>query len=168
VRVGAVLVVALALVVGVVPQFSHCKTASPMGATAATSSTAPAGGSTLAAARAAASASTTPTPMRCYWSARAEIGVALPLLGCGVLLFFSRRREARRALLILIGTLGAVAMLVPTELIGVCAQSSAVCRTTMLPTLLAAGGLTVALSLVSLIVNELRAEDESFAPQLAG
>ena len=153
-RVVGVLVVALALVIGVVPQFTHCKAM-----TASSSSTMSMGGSTTASAggamTAGATAAARPTPMRCYWTARAEVGVALPLAAAGVLLFVSRRRETRRALAVLIGVLGAVAMLLPTVLIGVCAQSSAICNTTMRPILLAAGGATVALGLVTLVRNEL-------------
>ncbi len=151
-RIVALLVVAMALVIGIVPQFTHCKTGSTMGAS---SPSVAAGGVSTAP---ASTATAKPAPMRCYWSARAELGVALPLAAAGVLLFFSRRKETRRALAILVSVLGAVTMLVPTVLIGVCSTSSAVCNTAMRPTMLAAGGLTVALGLITLIRNELSNE----------
>ncbi len=160
-RVTAVLVVALALVIGIVPQFTHCKAM-----TASSGSTMGMGGSTTASGGGAmttgtstmatsTSAAAKPTPMRCYWTARAELGLALPLAAAGILLFVSRRRETSRSLAVLIGVLGAVAMLLPTVLVGVCAQSGAICNTTMRPILLAAGGATVALGLVTLVRNEL-------------
>jgi hypothetical protein len=152
----------MALIIGIVPQFTHCKTGATMGAT---SSSAPAGDLTTA--DAGTVATDQPAPMRCYWSARAALGVALPLLVAGVLLFFSRRKETRRALAILVGLLGLVTMLLPTVLIGVCEQSSAVCDTTMRPVMLAAGGLTVALGLITLIRNELSAEKHMAAMQAA-
>jgi acyl-CoA synthetase (AMP-forming)/AMP-acid ligase II len=135
---AALAIVALALVIAVVPQFTHCKAMTAMSkhATGATTMTV--------------------TPMRCYWSARAEIGVGVPLALSGVLLFLSRRKESRRFLALLSGTLGAVAMLVPTVLIGVCSSPTARCHTVMRPTLLAAGGLVVALSVAALALNELR------------
>ena len=112
------------------------------------------------------------TPMRCYWTARAELGVALPLLAAGVLFFFSRRKETRRAVAVLVCALGVVTMLLPTVLIGVCEQSSAVCNTTMRPILLVAGGLTVAIGLITLIRNELGdepgADGQPAAMQAAG
>ena len=153
-KVVAVLVVALALVIGIASQFTHCKAGATMGA-AMGATTSAASATTGASAVATAKA----TPMRCYWTARAELSVALPLLAGGVLFFFSRRKETRRALAVLVCALGAVAMLLPTVLIGVCEQSSAVCNTTMRPILLAAGGLTVAIGLITLIRNEL--SDES-------
>jgi peptidoglycan/LPS O-acetylase OafA/YrhL len=149
-RVAAILVVATALIIGIVPQFTHCKTSSTMSANASTA-TPTAGAANGAGAVVTAQA----TPMRCYWTARAELGAALPLLAVGVLLFFSRRKETRRALAVLVCLLGVVAMLLPTVLIGVCEQSSAVCNTTMRPILLAAGGLTVIIGLITLIRNEL-------------
>jgi uncharacterized membrane protein len=94
--------------------------------------------------------------MKCVWAARAEIGVAVPLFAVGVLMLFSRRKETRRALAVPSALLGIVAMLLPTALIGVCASSGAICRTAMRPSLLVAGGLTVAASLAVLVANELR------------
>ena len=166
-RVVAVLVVAMALVIGIAPQFTHCKPGSAMSANASTAAP-PAG--TMAGADPAAT--TKATPMRCYWTARAELGLALPLAAAGVLLFFSRRKETRRALAVLVCTLGVVTILLPTVLIGVCEQSSAACNTTMRPILLAAGGLTVIIGLITLIRNELgnelAADGQPAAMQAAG
>ena len=155
-RVVAVLVVAMALVVGIAPQFTHCKTGSTMGANASNATLA-SDATTGAGAAAAAKA----TPMRCYWTARAELGLALPLAAAGVLFFFSRRKETCRALAVLVCALGVVALLLPTVLIGVCENGSAVCNTAMRPILLVTGGLTVAIGLVTLIRNELGNEVEA-------
>lgn len=151
-RVVAMAIVALALVIGIVPQYTHCKTGASMAGSATKTAMT---GNGLKTATAAAPAQ----PMRCYWSARAEIGVAVPLGLTGVLLVLGRRKETRRFLALLGAALGAVAMLVPTVLIGVCPTATAVCHTTMRPTLLAAGGLVVALSVVALVLNELRPAD---------
>ncbi len=80
------------------------------------------------------------------------------MAAAGVLLFFSRRKETRRALALLVSVLGVVTVLLPTVLIGTCQQSGAVCRTTMLPLMVAAGGLTIAIGLITLIRNELGSE----------
>ncbi len=175
-RIVGVVVVAVALVIGIVPQFTHCKamsassgSAMSMGSTTTTtgSSTATGGGTTMGSATATGAAATMgagtaaaaqSTPMRCCWTARAAIGVALPLAAAGVLLFFSRRKETRRGLALLVSVLGVVTVLLPTVLIGVCQQSGAVCRTTMLPLMVAAGGFTIAIGLITLIRNELGGE----------
>ena len=131
-----------------------------MGSTTATGDGATMGTGTAAAA-------TQPTPIRCYWTARAAIGVALPLAAAGVLLSFSRRKETRRALAILVCVLGVVTVLLPTVLIGTCQPSSTVCNTTMRPILLATGGLTILIGLITLVRNELTAEEHTAAMQAA-
>ena len=161
-RVAAVLVMVMALVIGVAPQFTHCKTGSTMGGAGSTASA-----SAGATAGPSAVATTRPEPMRCYWSARAAIGIALPLFAAGVLCFFSRCKETRRALAVLVSVLGIVTILVPTVLIGVCSTSSAECNTTMRPIMMAAGGLTVAIGLITLLRNELGTEGRVAAMQPA-
>lgn len=148
-RVLAVIIVAMALIIGIVPQFTNCEArASAMSATTASST-----GST--------------TTMKCFWTARAEIGVAVPLFTIGGLMLLSRRRETRRALAVPAAALGIVAILLPTALIGVCTSPGAICRTALLPFMLIAGGLTVAASLALLIVNGLR-PDTTAQRQAAG
>lgn len=87
-RVAAILVIATALVAGIVPQFTYCKTQGTASGSTMTmsSSTAASGGSREVAAGTAA-------PMPCYWTARAALGVAPPLLLAGVLLFFAGARR---------------------------------------------------------------------------
>jgi hypothetical protein len=146
------LIVVMALVIGVVPQFTNCEArGGTMPGTAASSSASGAG--TMGATQVAG---TVKPKMKCLWTARAEIGVAVPLFLIGALLLVSRRKETRRALAVPAAALGVVAILLPTALIGVCTSSGAVCRTTLLPSMLITGGLTVAASLAMLLVNELR------------
>jgi Kef-type K+ transport system membrane component KefB len=149
VRVLVGVIVAMALVIGIVPQFTNCE----------------ARGGTMSGTTASSVGST--TTMKCFWTARAEIGVALPLFVIGALMLFSRRKETRRALAVPAAALGVVAMLLPTALIGVCTSPGAICRTALLPFMLIAGGLTVAASLALLIVNELRL-DTTAQRQAAG
>jgi hypothetical protein len=178
-RVIAVLIVILALVIGIVPQFTNCNygngmaamstptatagamtmmtTASTMMNTASTMmTTAPtmAGGQAMST-KTAAKAATTTKP-RCFYSARAEIAVAASLFFIGVFMFVSSRKETWRALSVLGIIQGLFAILLPTVLIGVCMASTMRCREAMEPTLYVAGGLTIAASLAALIVNEMR------------
>ncbi len=120
IRIFGILLVALALAVSVVPPYTECQTS----------------GRTLA--------------MKCHWTGRAEIAVAIPLAALGILLFLSRRAETRRALASVGMLLGVVAALLPTYLIGVCAHPGMTCNSVMKPALVFAGTLTVAASLAAL------------------
>ena len=86
-------------------------------------------------------ASGTTTPMKCLWSARAEIATGVPLLGIGAMMLFVHGKESLRYL----GTLGTIlsifVLLIPTVLIGTC-KSMMVCNTVMRPSLMVFGSLT--------------------------
>jgi hypothetical protein len=131
VKVAAVLIVILALVIAIVPQFTDCQSQGraielPNGKTVA---------------------------MKCHWTGTAELALALPIAAVGILLGFSRRKESMRNLSILGIVLGAVAILVPTVLIGVCASADMICNSVMRPVLILMGTLLVAISVVTLIAS---------------
>ena len=111
-------IIALALAISITPQFLNCQAQGHM--------------LTLA--------SGTTTPMKCLWSARAEIATGVPLLITGAMMLFVRRKESLRYL----GSLGTVlsvfVLLIPTTLIGTC-KSMMVCNTVMKPSLLVFGSL---------------------------
>jgi hypothetical protein len=97
-------------------------------------------------------------PMKCHWTGRAELALALPIAAVGGLLAFNRRRELRRNLGILGIVLGAAAILVPVALIGVCASSDMLCNSVMQPALILLGTLVVAFSLVNVALPGQRME----------
>lgn len=131
IKVAAVLIVILALVIAIVPQFTDCQS---QGRALQLST-----GKTVA--------------MKCHWSATAELALAIPVAVVGLLLGFSRRKESIRNLSILGIVLGAVAILVPTVLIGVCASPDMICNSVMRPVLILMGTLLVAISVVTLIAS---------------
>jgi len=90
-------------------------------------------------------------PMKCHWTARAEIAVAVPLLLCGVGMLMSRRKETWRQQAVLMMALGVFVVLLPTGLIGVCMKADMVCHALMKPGLTLAGVLVVALGAVSFV-----------------
>ncbi len=135
-KILGVTLVVLALVMAVVPQFTDCQSQGR--------SLTLANGNTVA--------------MKCHWTARGEIAVAAPLLVVGVMLAASRRKESQRNLSILGVGLGALAMLLPTYIIGVCANPMMVCNAVMQPTLLGIGGLAAAISLVGLVMAQRKKE----------
>ncbi len=88
-------------------------------------------------------------PMKCLWTARAEIGLGVLLLAVGALLFVSRKLESRRFLSILALILGIFIILVPTALIGVCLNPDMTCVVVMKPALLLIGIVTGALGIAA-------------------
>ncbi len=99
--------------------------------------------------------------MKCFWSARAELIAGIPLLVVGALLLFARRKETMRVLGIVSIVVGVLTILIPTTIVGTCANTMMVCNTEMKPTLLVAGGITVALGIAVLVVGEMKRESGS-------
>jgi len=122
-KAAAAIIIFLAVVVGVAPQFTDCQSQGKAIELP--------GGRSL--------------PMKCHWTARAEIAVAVPLLLCGVIILRSRRQESWRQQAVVSMVLGVFVVLLPTVLIGVCAKPDMVCRALMRPMLTLAGVLVVAL-----------------------
>ncbi len=131
-----VLIMVLAVLIGVVPQFFNCLHDGKM-VTLATGAK---------------------IPMKCFWTAMAAIATAVPLFGVGLLQLFSRQKETRRSLGMLGGLLGAVAVALPTVLIGVCNHPDASCNLVMQPAMIFLGVLVIALSLIGTLMPGPRTE----------
>jgi hypothetical protein len=115
-----VFLVVLGLAIAIIPQFTNCE----------------------AQGRRLTLASGATTPMKCTWTARAELATGIPILGIGAMIVFARRNETLRYMGGLSLIMGVFAMLLPTRLIGVC-SSSMQCHTVMQPSLLTFGGLVI-------------------------
>lgn len=83
--------------------------------------------------------------MKCFWTSRASIAVAVPLAAVGIMLAVFRRAETRRVLGVIAVLLGVALAALPTELIGVC-QMDKTCLNVMKPSLILLGVLTVVLA----------------------
>jgi hypothetical protein len=90
--------------------------------------------------------------MKCFWTSRAALGVALPLAAVGIMLAMSKRKETQRSLAVTGGVLSAVAIALPTVLIGVCAMEKS-CKLVMQPSLILLGTVGLALSAVTLMLS---------------
>lgn len=121
---GAVMIV-MALAIAIVPAFSDCASAG----------------------RALTLADGRTVPMKCHWAGIAAIGAAVPLGIAGIVALRARRRETLRTAGIIGAASGAMAILFPTLLIGVCGNPSMICNLVMRPALIAAGTIAIAASI---------------------
>jgi hypothetical protein len=126
---GIVLLV-VALLVAILPQFTTCESQGKVITMA--------NGMTI--------------PMKCSWTAKAELTTGIPLFAVGAMMTFSRRKESKISLSVLGTILGIAVLMLPTSLIGVC-SSNMLCNTVMKPTLLASGSLITAVGLTGLVVS---------------
>ena len=97
-------------------------------------------------------------PMKCHWTGIAEIGVAVPMLGIGVMSVASRRKETLRNMGILGVIVGAFVIALPTSLIGVCQTPTMLCHTVMKPALISLGSLAVAGSIGMMLISRKASE----------
>jgi hypothetical protein len=134
----AVLMILLSVLIGVIPMYTDCESHG----------------------RALTLADGRQVPMKCHWTAQAESAVAVPLFATGALLTTSKKKESMRNLGILGAILGVFVILLPTALIGVCANPEMVCNSVMKPTLILTGSLVIALSLFG-VVKSFKPEGES-------
>jgi hypothetical protein len=99
----------------------------------------------------------TTTPMKCHWTGVAEIATGVPLLAVGAMMTASRRKGNLRILGGMGGILGVFAILLPTQLIGVC-QTSMLCHTAMQPSLVVLGSLAIVSSGMAIMLSRKAAE----------
>ena len=130
-KTAAVLIMCLALIVGILPQFTDCQSRG----------------------KAIELPNGKSVPMKCHWTARAEIAVSVPLLLCGLFMLLSGRKETCRQQAALAIALGLSAVLLPTMLIGVCAKADMVCHALMKPMLTLAGIFVMALGALLFVLG---------------
>jgi hypothetical protein len=119
-KIIAASIIVAALLIGVIPLFTDCQSQG----------------------RALTLQNGMTIPMKCHWTGVAEAALALPLLGAGVAMILSRRKETHRSLAAVSGLVGITAILLPTVMIGVCSNPDMLCNMVMRP-LLILGGLLV-------------------------
>lgn len=90
-------------------------------------------------------------PMKCTYTAKAEIALGILVITVALLLLVARHKESRRLLNILLLTIGVLVILVPIWLIGVCSSPTMPCQAGTLPFLELTGGLLIAVSIFNLV-----------------
>ena len=128
-KITATILIVLALVIGIVPQFTDCQSQGQ----AITLQN----GKTI--------------PMKCHWTALAELVVAVPLLAIGIMFTIVKRKETAVMLGILGIILSIFTILLPNWLIGVC-SSDMPCNLIMQPLLTVCGILALVASLAALVL----------------
>jgi len=100
------------------------------------------------------------TDMKCHWTGKAEIAVAVPIFGIGALLTFNRRRQSLMNLSAMGIILGAFAIALPTNhLIGVCGTPGMICNSVMKPSLTALGAVVTGVSLFGVVLSSRMKKD---------
>lgn len=136
-RIVAIVIVVLAILIGIIPQFTDCQSQG----------------------RALTLANGKEIPMKCHWTGQAELALSVPLLVVGAMLFFSRRRESRLMLGVLTALMGLLVILLPTVLVGVCSNPDMICLSVMQPALILMGVVVAALG-VLVVVFGFRSREE--------
>ncbi len=130
-RLFGIIILVMAFVVAILPQFSTCESQG----------------------RLLSLANGNSVPMKCSWTARGEFALSLPLMAVGALMVVSRR-EGSRNLAIVGGILGIFVALLPVSVIGVCATPTMLCASVMKPAMMAAGTIIAASCVASVFVSQ--------------
>lgn len=91
--------------------------------------------------------------MKCFWTARMELGLGIVMLILGILLAVSRSEQFRLGISLSLLLNAILSLLVPTALIGVCGGAHMVCRTAALPALTILNALITALALYTVVAS---------------
>ncbi|HEX3077184.1 MAG TPA: DUF4418 family protein [Lachnospiraceae bacterium] len=95
-------------------------------------------------------------PMKCYWSSKAEIGIALILVVVAVLNYFSKTTREKTFLAILAIALGIVAILIPSVLIGGCGMKTMPCQKSTFPAYYVTSAILIVVSIFDVIDSYLK------------
>ncbi len=91
--------------------------------------------------------------MKCHWTGVAEVAAAVPLFLAGIFGLRNQHRETKRFSSLMGTASSLVAILIPTVLIGTCANEMMICNILMRPILLSAGIIGIVVSLAIFILD---------------
>ena len=89
------------------------------------------------------------TVMKCFWTARAELGTGGLIALLGILLIVLKSPQTRIGISISAALNGILVLLLPTVLIGVCSHAGMACRSGTLPALMVLGSFVIAAALLN-------------------
>ncbi len=93
----------------------------------------------------------TTIPMKCFWTAQAEVGLGALTVIAGLLLILSKQQETRRMLGVVAGSVGILVLLTPTNLIGMCVSTDHPCRVGTEPFLILAGAVVLIVGIITIV-----------------
>ena len=88
-------------------------------------------------------------PMKCFWTARAELGAGLVIIASGIMLFLFKNPHTRIGISVATTAVAVLAFAVPTWLIGVCLSETMLCRIGTLPALQLSSGILFLFTLLN-------------------
>lgn len=89
--------------------------------------------------------------MKCHWTARAELLVGILMIFDGMLIISFKKHETGLALSIMLFLLGLMALLIPTEVIGMCETITMPCRVGTKPALIVVSVITMIVAIGNMI-----------------
>lgn len=92
------------------------------------------------------------SPMKCYWTARVELGIGLVIALIGFLILLHSSVAIRLGLTIGAGLNAILALLIPTVLIGVCQSTRMACHSLTLPALIILSSFAIIISKINIIL----------------
>ncbi|KDN10290.1 hypothetical protein GAPWKB30_1092 [Gilliamella apicola] len=88
--------------------------------------------------------------MKCFWTARAEIGIGCLVIAIGALLLISRTAFVRIGLSMALACISLLAAAIPTILIGVCGNEMMRCNMGSKPALVLLSGLLFIVAVINI------------------
>lgn len=90
-------------------------------------------------------------PMKCFWSARTELGLGAAVIFGGLLLLLLGNTAARLGISLMLLAVAILGAAIPTVIIGVCRSDYMPCRAGTLPALMILSGLLVIFLLFNIL-----------------
>lgn len=96
--------------------------------------------------------------MKCYWTTRAEIGIAIVLVAAAILTVLAKEAKELQAISKLTIAINLVGILLPAVLIGGCSNKMMACQTTTFPAFYLIHGVLIVWNLFVIIHSYRKAE----------
>lgn len=89
--------------------------------------------------------------MKCFWTAKAEIGIGTLIIFGGILLLTASSEELRKGVSLMIVGTGFIGILIPATLIGGCMNPEMRCNTSTIPAIYIIAGIIVLAALINAV-----------------
>ena len=90
--------------------------------------------------------------MKCHWTSQTEVALGVATLVLGLLIVLSKEKAAASAYSVASAINGALVILIPTAVIGVCGSADMSCNSGTRPALIIAGSLIILAAAVNVVL----------------